>query len=124
MQKCANLVELEKCCKMTIWLQKSALIQPRTSLGKSEIRRGGEASVHCGGEQAVAPASCSVFGAAGRSSPGIGVGQHAPLGDKLPAERHFSVESTPTGGVSNEPCMHFDRIVNVAAITLSYFHKV
>ena len=24
-------VELEKCCKMSLWLQKSALIQPRTS---------------------------------------------------------------------------------------------
>ena len=26
-----NLVDLEKCWKMSIWLQKSALIQPRTS---------------------------------------------------------------------------------------------
>ena len=30
--KMQNLVELEECCKMTIWSQKSALIQPRTSL--------------------------------------------------------------------------------------------
>ena len=29
-------VELEKCCKMRIWTQKSALIQPRTSVGKSD----------------------------------------------------------------------------------------
>ena len=35
MQKYANLVDLEKCCKMTIWWPKSASIQPRTSLGKS-----------------------------------------------------------------------------------------
>ena len=27
----AHFVDLEKCCKMSIWLQKSALIQPRTS---------------------------------------------------------------------------------------------
>ena len=26
-----NLVDLEKCCKMSIWLQRSASIQPRTS---------------------------------------------------------------------------------------------
>ena len=36
-QKCANLVDLEKCCKMTIWWPKSALIQPRTILGKSDV---------------------------------------------------------------------------------------
>ena len=36
MEKCINLVDLEKCCKMTSWLQKSVLIQPRTSLGKSD----------------------------------------------------------------------------------------
>ena len=42
-QRIANLVDLEKRCKMSIWLQKSALIQPRTSplkfahlAGKSE----------------------------------------------------------------------------------------
>ena len=29
-----NLVDLEKCCKMSIWTQKSALIQLRTSLLK------------------------------------------------------------------------------------------
>ena len=29
-QKCENLVELEKRCKMSIWSQKSALIQLRT----------------------------------------------------------------------------------------------
>ena len=39
-QKCANLVDLEKCCKMTIWWPKSALIQPRTSLGKSDVSWG------------------------------------------------------------------------------------
>ena len=33
-QKFVNLVDLEKCCKMSIWLQKSASIQPRTSLSK------------------------------------------------------------------------------------------
>ena len=27
----AHFVDLEKCCKMSIWLQKSALIRPRTS---------------------------------------------------------------------------------------------
>ena len=27
----AHFVDLEKCCKMNIWLQKSVLIQPRTS---------------------------------------------------------------------------------------------
>ena len=30
------LVDLEKCCKMRIWTRKSALIQPRTSFGKSD----------------------------------------------------------------------------------------
>ena len=33
-QKCDNLVELEKCCKMRIWTQKSASKQKRTSLPK------------------------------------------------------------------------------------------
>ena len=33
-RRCGNLVDLEKCCKMRIWLQKSASIQPRTSLPK------------------------------------------------------------------------------------------
>ena len=32
-----HLVDLEKCCKMSIWLQKSASIQPRTSLLKFDI---------------------------------------------------------------------------------------
>ena len=31
MQKDANLVELEKCCRMHIFLQNFVLIQPRTS---------------------------------------------------------------------------------------------
>ena len=37
MQRCEgakDLVDLEKCCKMSIWTQKSALIQLRTSLLK------------------------------------------------------------------------------------------
>ena len=33
-QKYVNFVDLEKCWKMTIWLQKSASIQQRTSLSK------------------------------------------------------------------------------------------
>ena len=33
-QRIANLVDLEKRCKMSIWVQKSALIQPRTSFSK------------------------------------------------------------------------------------------
>ena len=33
-QKYVNLVDLEKCCKMSNWTQKSASIQPRTSLPK------------------------------------------------------------------------------------------
>ena len=33
----AHFVDLAKCCKMSIWLQKSVLIQPRTSLGKSDV---------------------------------------------------------------------------------------
>ena len=32
-----NLVDLENCRKMSVWLQKSVLIQPRTSLGKSAV---------------------------------------------------------------------------------------
>ena len=36
-EKYANLVDLEKCCKMTIWSSRSASIQPRTSLGKSDV---------------------------------------------------------------------------------------
>ena len=36
MQKCENLVELEKRCKMSIWSQKSALIKPRTDRLKSK----------------------------------------------------------------------------------------
>ena len=39
-QNYANLVDLEKCCKMTIWLPKSALIQPRTSLTSGVMCRG------------------------------------------------------------------------------------
>ena len=31
MQRIANLVVLEKCCKMRIWAQKSASMQKRTS---------------------------------------------------------------------------------------------
>ena len=31
MQRIANLVFLEKCCKMRIWVQKSASMQKRTS---------------------------------------------------------------------------------------------
>ena len=38
-QKRANLVDLERCCKITIWWPKSASIQPRTSLGKSDVTR-------------------------------------------------------------------------------------
>ena len=34
MQKCAHLVELEKCCQTHIFLQNFFLIQPRTSLPK------------------------------------------------------------------------------------------
>ena len=33
-QRCDYFVDLEKCCKMSIWSQKSALIQRRTSLSK------------------------------------------------------------------------------------------
>ena len=33
-RRIANLVDLEKCCKMRIWMQKSASIQKRTSLLK------------------------------------------------------------------------------------------
>ena len=32
-----NFVDLKKCRKMSIWLQKSVLIQPRTSLGKNAV---------------------------------------------------------------------------------------
>ena len=45
MQVCSReddiLVDLEKCCKMRIWTRKSALIQRRTSLGKSDIVHSG-----------------------------------------------------------------------------------
>ena len=34
MQRITNLVDLEKCCKMSIWSQKSALIQKRKSVLK------------------------------------------------------------------------------------------
>ena len=37
MQKYENLADLEKCRKMIIYLQRSALIQPRTSHGKSDV---------------------------------------------------------------------------------------
>ena len=37
MQKRAILVELEKYCKMTLWLQKSASIQPRADHAKIGI---------------------------------------------------------------------------------------
>ena len=33
------LVDFEKCCKMRIWTRKSASIQRRTSLGKSDVSR-------------------------------------------------------------------------------------
>ena len=32
-----NFVDFEKCCKMRIWLLKSVLIQPRTSLLESDV---------------------------------------------------------------------------------------
>ena len=41
-QKCADLVDLEKCCKITVWLQQSVLIQPRTSLEKSDVSSAAE----------------------------------------------------------------------------------
>ena len=37
-QRFVNLEDLEKCCKMSIWLQKSASIQPGTSLPKFQGR--------------------------------------------------------------------------------------
>ena len=37
---CANLVDLKKCCTMSIQLQKSALIQPRTSSFHGICQRG------------------------------------------------------------------------------------
>ena len=37
-QKYENLVDLEKSFKMSVWLQKSALIQPRTSPPKFDDR--------------------------------------------------------------------------------------
>ena len=40
-QKLVNLVDLEKCCKMSIYLPKSALIQPRTSRPKLPDRSSG-----------------------------------------------------------------------------------
>ena len=52
-RRCVYLVDLEKCCKMSIWSQKSALIQRRTSLSKfqdelfilSQIQRGSFSAV-------------------------------------------------------------------------------
>ena len=38
-QKCVYLVDLEKCCKMSIWLQNLASIQPRTSPDKFAVFR-------------------------------------------------------------------------------------
>ena len=35
-QRNYDLVDLEECCKMSIWLQKTVLIQLRTSVGKSD----------------------------------------------------------------------------------------
>ena len=32
----AHFVDLEKCCKMSIWLQNLVLIQPRTRVGKCD----------------------------------------------------------------------------------------
>ena len=37
MQKCENIVDLEKPEKMSIWLQNFVSIQPRTSLEKSDV---------------------------------------------------------------------------------------
>ena len=37
MQKLTNLVELEKFCRMSLWLQKRASIQPRTDIPKFEL---------------------------------------------------------------------------------------
>ena len=36
-QKCVNFVHLERCCKMNVYFQQSALMQPRTSPEKSHI---------------------------------------------------------------------------------------
>ena len=38
LQKYANVVELEKCCKMHIWVQKSASIQLQTSSLKFTVQ--------------------------------------------------------------------------------------
>ena len=49
-QKNANLVDLEKSCKMSIWLQKSVLTQPRTSLPKL-FQRGNAKGHELGGSE-------------------------------------------------------------------------
>ena len=51
------LVDLEKCCKMRIWTRKSALIQPRTSFGKSEALSMLEEPVLAGEAPSGAPAA-------------------------------------------------------------------
>ena len=38
MQRCTHLVDLEKCCKMSIYLQRSASIQKRTSPPKFGVK--------------------------------------------------------------------------------------
>ena len=52
----AHFVDLEKCCKMSIWLQKSVLMQPRTGLGKSDVSWHGPA---LGGRPAARPRPCA-----------------------------------------------------------------
>ena len=37
-QRCTHLVDLEKCCKMSIYLQRSASIQKRTSPPKFGVK--------------------------------------------------------------------------------------
>ena len=62
MQKCADLVDLEKFCEMRIYLQKSASILPSTSLPKSLENRGSKIPVSGGIHSPPLAAHSPIFG--------------------------------------------------------------
>ena len=93
MQRCGNLVDLEKRCKMRPWTQKSALIQLRTSLLKfDDLAEKFERSSVSNFSTKVwnltwDEAAGRVFSAAGEGFPGAGFWAEPPLAVQWPVDR-------------------------------------
>ena len=60
-----SFIDFEKCCKMRIWMGKSVSIQPRTSLGKSDVSW----RVPAAARAAAWTANVRVLGTTGQTSP-------------------------------------------------------